>query len=81
MFSCSDNSEDLAAFAGVENSTEEEEDRLVFSEKFCNPCHSKMNRARKAIEDGVPFYSIAAMEWSPHVDDCEVRGGKIRGKH
>ena len=48
-----------------------------------------MNRARKAREDGVPFYSIAAMpmEWSPHVDDCEVRGGggggggELRGKN
>ena len=67
MYSCSDSSEDLA-----ENCTSEDEH--IFPQHVCNPCHTKMNREKKARKDGVPFYPIAAMEWSPHdAKDCTVR--------
>ncbi len=56
MYSCQSNSECLAEFAGVSNSSTE--DSSVFPQFFCNPCHSKLKRAKKASEDGVPFHSI-----------------------
>ena len=60
MYSCSDNSEDLAALVGVENCTSEDEH--VFPQLFCNPCHTEISRAKTARKDEVPFYPIAAME-------------------
>ncbi len=70
MYSSQSNSECLAEFAGVSNSSTE--DGSVFPQFFCNPCHSKLKRAKKASEDGVPFHSIVPVEWSPHVENCQV---------
>ncbi len=70
MYSSQSNSECLAEFAGVSNSSTE--DSSVFPQFFCNPCHSKLKRAKKVSEDGVPFHSIVPLEWSPHVENCQV---------
>ncbi len=56
-------------FTGVSNSSTESS---VFPQFFCNPCHSKLKCTKKASEDGVPFHSIVPVEWSPHVENCQV---------
>lgn len=71
VYSCSDHTGDLSALLGVKTSTEE--DDQVFPQKFCKPCHTKLTKAKKANQAGVPFYPTVAMEWTPHQEDCRVR--------
>ncbi len=66
IYSCCDYPEDLKAFFS-------EEDGSTFPGKFCNQCHVKLDRAKKASKDGLPFQPIVPLEWSPHQDHCSVR--------
>ena len=70
VYSCSEHSEDLQAFLGIPSYTEVD---ITFLSKFCNQCHVKVVRAKKAIKDGLPFQPIIPMEWPPHQDHCKVR--------
>ena len=71
IYSCCDYPEDLKAFAGID--WQSEEDGSTFPGKFCNQCHVKLDRAKKASKDGLPFQPIVPLEWSPHQDHCSVR--------
>ena len=71
IYSCYDYPEDLKAFAGID--WQSEKDGSTFSGKFCNQCHIKLDIAKKASKDGLPFQPIVPLEWSPHQDHCSVR--------
>ena len=73
VYSCSEHSEDLQAFVGIPSHTEED---ITLPSKFCNQCHVKVVRAKKASKDGLPFQPIIPMEWPPHQDHCKVRSNK-----
>ena len=57
-------------FVGID--WQSEEDGSTFPGKFCNQCHVKLGRAKKASKDGLPFQPIVPHEWSPHEDHCSV---------
>lgn len=41
---------------------------------FCNSCFLRIGQAKKAREDGFPFPTIHAMDWTPHQEKgCRVR--------
>lgn len=70
VYSCKEHSADLSEFAGV--SDVPIEDSEVFPQWYCNSCKSRLNRAKAAAKDGLPFPAITAMEWSPHQEGCNV---------
>ncbi len=71
VYSCKEHVADLVGYTGVQNISTN--DSNIFPQLYCNPCHSRLNRAQRAANDGVPFPSISAMEWSPHQqEDCTV---------
>ena len=62
VYSCKEHSADFSGLAGVGDVSTEK--CQVFPRSFCNSCHSKMKRAKNAGNDGHPFHSITAVEWS-----------------
>ena len=62
VYACKENSADISALVGVSNVSTE--DSRVYPRWYCNHCHSRLNRAKQAAKDGLPFHSITAVESS-----------------
>ncbi len=76
VYSCKEHVADLVGYTGVQNISTN--DSNIFPQLYCNPCHSRLNRAQRATNDGVPFPSISAMEWSPHPGGLVSRNYSIK---
>ena len=75
VYSCIDHREDILSLAGLDISSD---DAVIAPSKFCNPCHLRINRAKKARLSGFPYPPVQAMAWIPHQEICIVRNTSIK---
>ena len=66
VYSCADYTDDLGSGDAVED--------LTLPPHYCNVCFMRLRRLKKARLSGTPSHPIIAMEWTPHTENCKVRG-------
>ncbi len=60
VHSCKEYILDLQSLAGVPSDLGEEES--IAPSRFCNPCYLKLQRVKKASQEGLPSQSMVAMD-------------------
>ena len=72
VYSCADYTDDLVTFVGLGSGDAVED--LTLPPHYCNVCFMRLRRLKKARLNGTPSHPIIAMEWTPHTENCKVRG-------
>ena len=72
VYSCADYTDDLVTFVGLGSGDAVED--LTLPPHYCNVCFMRLRHLKKARLSGTPSHPIIAMEWTPHTENCKVRG-------